>query len=89
MTVKKSLITAIKKLDVIIDTHMTAVAKARIKKQDLIEHLQSTCDHHNIEEETAYHEGTYYDKAHSTITTRCITCGKVISVANTNHSWYG
>lgn len=89
MTTKAFIVAAINRLDANILHLMEEVSKARAKKQELITRLQLICDHADTEESEVYHEGTYYDKASTVITTSCVTCGMVLSTKHVTHSWYG
>jgi len=71
-----------------------SILKASVDQQEqevqkAVEHLQSICDHKDVEVEKSYFSGSYYDRAYTTKRIKCKICGSVSEWTREDHSWYG
>lgn len=55
----------------------------------LKQHLAENCDHSEFTEYREYNEGSYLDRASTTIQVRCNMCDKLLNMKEIGHDWYG
>ena len=55
----------------------------------ILKDLLVNCPHEEINEESSYFSGSYYDKAYTEYWNRCALCGERSEKTLRMHSWYG
>jgi hypothetical protein len=60
-------------------------ATIKLLKQKLVDN----CDHSQTEVTDTYFEGSYFDRASTTKTTKCTICGTTLKIEDIVHGWYG
>lgn len=74
-----------------IDEHPFVVAKRALitKHSDAVKKLLAECTHDEVERNSRYYSGSYYDKASTDYWDECKLCGAAINHRSETHSYYG
>ena len=59
------------------------------KQRTILKELLVKCQHEEIEEQSSYCSGSYYDKASTDYWNQCKLCGKRSPITTKMHSYYG
>lgn len=59
------------------------------KQRTILKELLVKCQHEEIEEQSSYCSGSYYDKASTDYWNQCKLCGKRSPITTEMHSYYG
>lgn len=59
------------------------------KHRKILNDLLAQCPHEETVIEESYFDGSYFDRASTTIYTKCALCGKLLHTKTKEHSWYG